>query len=976
MRAGVPNAEISVVSQDTGFRRSLESGNDGSFQAGGLEPGAYKITVQKEGFKAMQVFDLELKAAGARRIDFPLEVGSVHETVYVSAVTSPVDRQDAATGGVFTARDLAHLPLNGGGLLDVLELVPGANVVPATRGDPGQFTAAGQRPNTNIFTIDGVSANTGVAAGGLPAQASGGTLPAASAFGSLDPLITLNAIDEVHAQTSTTVAQFGRMPGANVGLTSQSGANQFHGQTEYRNRESFLGANDWFGNRAGIPLQTESLNEFTQTLGGPVRRNSTYFYFAYQAMRLQEPFLETLAVPDSFARTQTGTWDQAAVNFFPLPNQGYLAPGAGQWTGVTDEPATLQSGSARIDQSLGSRVNLFARYSDTPSANAYGNLSINYLNLRSQSLTLGVTARPFSRLTFDARINESQTSVQSAWDIPAAGAQASCALEPLATGINYGGPCSTVIRFSIDGVGQLESGDEGLHRQRQFQTVDSAAIRIAHHAIVAGIDYRRVTAIRRDAAPSVQAIASGVNDLFDVAHIWRINSPAMSETTGLTEYSLWAQDTWQVVPRLTLTYGLRWEFSPPPDVAGPINIFNPATGIVDNTNAPLWPTSFHDLAPRVAMALRLSKDGNTVLRAGAGLYYDSSLSIATDVLDGGPFNFTCGPTSGPPTSTCGLSNSVRAPFPFLFAYGFTNGLKLPQVRQWNISVERAFTPHDFFSLGYVGSDGRELVRREVDGPGSLASLWFALDTNNGFSNYQALQFQYRRQLSAGWQASAAYTWSHSIDNGSSDSSLQWAGPGASSNFDFGNSDFDLRHVFTGSLSYQFGRGRLQGWRIESIARARSGFPIGVLDSQQYTGLAFANFPRPNYLGGPVWLSNPLAPGGKQLNTAAFQVLPGSAQGNLGRNAFSGFGMWQADAAIGKEFAIRERSRLDFRLEAFNVFNHPNFADPVRYLDAPLFGQSTSMLNLQLGNGSPGSGLAPLLQSGGPRLFQGTVRFWF
>ncbi len=164
--------------------------------------------------------------------------------------------------------------------------------------------------------------------------------------------------------------------------------------------------------------------------------------------------------------------------------------------------------------------------------------------------------------------------------------------------------------------------------------------------------------------------------------------------------------------------------------------------------------------------------------------------------------------------------------------------------------------------------------------------------------------------------------------------------------------------------------------METILRARSGFPLTVLESEQYTGLAFLNFPRPNYLGGPVWVADASAPGGKRLDAGAFQVLKSGAQGDLGRNAVAGLGMWQIDAAVGREFRWREHLRLDARVEAFNALNHPNLADPVRYLDSPLFGQSTSMLNLMLGTGSPGSGLAPMLQSGGPRLFQATLRFWF
>jgi hypothetical protein len=956
-----------VVSQDTGFRRVTESDAAGTYQVSSLEPGSYKVTASKEGFKAFARFDVKVAAGASTRADFPLQVGSVFETITVRGTAPLLNESDASTGASFQAGDIARLPLNGGGLLDLIELVPGVNVVPATRGEAGQFTATGQRPNANYFTIDGASANTGIAAGGLPAQASGGTLPATSAFGSLDSLISLGAVEEVQAQTSTTVAQFGRMPGANIGVTSQSGSNQFHGETTYQIRNELLGANDWFANRAGLGQAPERLNEAMQTVGGPIQRDKMFFFLSYQRMGLREPFIDTQAVPTLDARLAAGAWSQAAVSLFPLPNQGALAPGVGQWTGGTDEPATLNAGSARVDRAVGSHVNFFGRYSDAPSTNQFGNVAVNQLDLRSQTLTLGLTVRPISRLTFEARVNESQTSVDSAWRDAAAGDSATCALEPLAFELSlnmYGLSCNTLVRFTIDGVGQLVSGSEGLYRQRQFQTVDTVALRLGRHSLEFGVDFRRVTAVRR-AADETGVIADGATDLLNTSNLWKDQTPAVSQSTELTEYSLWAQDTWQVSSRLTVAAGLRWEFSPPPAYAGSINVYDPASGSVVSSNAPLWPTSYRDLAPRLGAAFRVTKDGRTVLRAGAGLYYDSSLSIATDILDG------VGLTSSL------LLSGVHAPFSFAFAYGFMPDLKLPQVRQWNVSLERAISAHDVVSLGYVGSNGRELIRREVGGPGTTPNYWFGLTTNHGFSNYQALQFQYRRRLASNLQATASYAWSHSIDNDSSDSALLWAGAGSSAANDVGSSDFDLRHSFTASVSYQFASGPLKRWRAEAIFRARSGFPITVLESEQYTGIAFMNSFRPDFLGGnPVWIADPSAPGGERLNPAAFATVASGVQGDLGRNSITGFGMSQVDAAIGREFRWRDRFSLDLRIDAFNALNHPNFGDPVRYMDSPLFGQSTSMLNLSLGTGSPGSGLAPLFESGGPRMLQGTIRFRF
>jgi hypothetical protein len=160
-------------------------------------------------------------------------------------------------------------------------------------------------------------------------------------------------------------------------------------------------------------------------------------------------------------------------------------------------------------------------------------------------------------------------------------------------------------------------------------------------------------------------------------------------------------------------------------------------------------------------------------------------------------------------------------------------------------------------------------------------------------------------------------------------------------------------------------------------RARSGFPISVLLNEQYQGISVANAFRPDrILNQPVWIGGASVPGGKRLNRAAFLAAPDGTQGTLGRNSIGGFGMGQVDLALRREFRFQDRKVIQVRVEAFNVLNQANFADPVKFLSSAVFGQSTSMLNLMLGTGSPGSGLSPVLQTGGPRSLQATVRFRF
>jgi hypothetical protein len=346
------------------------------------------------------------------------------------------------------------------------------------------------------------------------------------------------------------------------------------------------------------------------------------------------------------------------------------------------------------------------------------------------------------------------------------------------------------------------------------------------------------------------------------------------------------------------------------------------------------------------------------------------MSIAADSINGGPLSLA---------SYTGYSGF----YAFELGYAFLPNLRLPAAAQWNLSLERALGAHDTVSAGYVGSAGYDLIRREVGGAGSSATSWIALTTNHGHSAYHAFEAQYRRRFTGGWNGLASYTWSHAIDNDSSDAFLLWAGPSTPS--DRGASDFDLRQSFTASLSYTVPQSRPEkrwrrlagGWSANAILRVRSGFPITVLESEEYNGISLTNAFRPLLLlSQPLWLSDPNAAGGRRLNPAAFLVLPSGQQGGLGRNAIDGFGMAQLDMAVSRDFALREKLALEFRVDAFNALNHPNFADPVHYLDNPLFGQSSSMLNMMLGTGSPGSGLSPLLGTGGPRMFQLGLRLHF
>ncbi len=965
--ASVPDAMVSVVNEDTGFHHAALSKPDGRYLISSLQPGVYKITVRKLGFRTMVRFGIRVNETQPARVDFKLVVGSLQETITVEGSPQLLNSEDAAVGTLVGKEQIERLPLNGGALLGLLELTPGLIVTPATRGEAGQFTVNGQRPNTNYFAVDGVSANSGVSGGGTAAEATGGALPGMTAFGSLDGLVSIGALQEMRTQTSTTGAEFGRLPGAQISLTSRSGSNELHGSLADSFRNDALDANDWFANQHGDGRARLRFQDFSAALGGPLWRDHTFFFVSYEGLRMQQPYVWNVPVPSLASRIGSLAWAEPLLNMFPAPNGPDLGKGLAEWTGGLSRPARFDSGSLRLDHAFSSRLTGFARYSETPSSTEYGSDPVNSLDIRSRSITGGLTLRAQPALVFDLRLNASSAVVTSVWQQQGA-TLPDCSIAPTLEFFNTPGTCTYLVRFSIAGVGEVVSGSEGRRSQSQYQISPSASWNKGGHSFRFGVDYRRLAPIRHDATGTLSIIADTVPDLANSSNFWHATSPQQYTSAIVSEISAFAEDKWRVTPRFTVSYGLRWEISPAPVLQGATS-YDPATGQSQDVRRPTWPSTFTNFAPRVGIAYQVSASGRTVIRAGMGFYFDSSLSLATDLVNDGPLN---------------VSNFQSPRNGFISAqliFGFMPRLRLPLVKQWNASIEHAFDRNNLVTAGYVGSFGENLIRREIGGPGSTNSSLLALGTNHGQSEYHSLQAQYRRRLASGLQALLSYSWSHSIDNSSTDAGLYWAGSGMRLGQDRGSSDFDVRHAFTAGVSYDVPAGTrspfARNWAVDGLFRARTGFPINVLSAEQFMGVSFENVFRPALVPGqPVWITDPSTPGGRRINPGAFLAAPGSVQGDLGRNALTGFGMSQLDLAVHRDFAVGEKRSLQLRIEAFNALNHANFADPTRFLTSPLFGQSSSLLNLMLGAGSPGSGLAPVFQSGGPRILQATVRFRF
>ena len=302
-------------------------------------------------------------------------------------------------------------------------------------------------------------------------------------------------------------------------------------------------------------------------------------------------------------------------------------------------------------------------------------------------------------------------------------------------------------------------------------------------------------------------------------------------------------------------------------------------------------------------------------------------------------------------------------------------------------------------MSYVGAKGSRLLESAQVSPANANYGNVDLIGNIASSNYNALQAQFTRRLSKGLQALASYTWSHSLDDGSTGLGNSSDAFGASS---YGPSDFDIRNAFSAALTYDVPTPRvgglllrpvLAGWSTENIIQARSATPVDVFNglfNQLHSGYNLNVRPdvvpgQPLYLSGAgcsiLYLSQ--CPGGRGFNPAAFVSPPLDAngyplrQGDLTRNALRAFGMTQWDFAVHRDFPIHESLKLQFRAELFNVLNHPNFGPPLGDLSLPQFGVTTQVLGTSLGGGNVGGGgLSPLYQVGGPRSIQLALKLTF
>jgi hypothetical protein len=1022
--AVVAGATVTITDLGTNVARTSTTGVNGAYTFSTLHPSHYKITVDAAGFKESVLADIELHTQDKLSENMVLTLGSSNESVTVNAETEQLETS-AAVATTIDRKFIENMPLNGRSFQALIALAPGSVTAKTYYTNSGQFSVNGQRTDANYFSIDGVSANVGITQGSnvYLGSAGAGSAQATSNNGGYNNLVSIDDMQEYKLQTSSFDAEYGRTPGAQLSIVTRSGTNQFHGTVfEYLRNEVF-DANTWFNNNAGLARAAEKQNDFGGVIGGPIWRDKLFFFGSYEGLRLRVPESRQDVVPTSYARSLADATVAPLLKAYPLPSAGQDI--TGQYTGLFkttfSNPSTLNATSVRLDFSPTTKLNLFVRGDYAPSSGAqYGAFDFYTRSTYSSTIsnvdtiTAGATYLISPNLVNDFRFNISHSKGATVVaPTTFGGATIPSDAYLFQSNPKYTTATSVFSLFFDDGTSDYYVGNDATNHNRQLNFVDTLSWTRGKHNLKFGVDYRRLTPINGYRQWDISYDFADVKTMIET----KIPSYAAVDTTDTSELrpifnnlSFFAEDAWQLNPRLTLNYGLRWDYSPPPSENSghpfftATNLNEPANVALAPRGTPLWSASKHNFAPRLGLSylVHQSSGMETVVRGGGGIFYGLGNQQGAQGTLGFPYSrskYLYGADGAYPLSIAAAAPtpySLNPPYSFVFA--FDPHLRDPKVYMWNASLQQNFGSSRSLLFTYVGNYGDDLLRNEMLTPemgGNANFQYLDVITNSDYANYNALQVQYKQIPWHHLQLLASYSWAHALDNGSSVALPLPYHTVYSPKLDYGNSENDVRNSFSTAVTYEvptinrgggFTRYLENGWALDSLFRSNSATPINITTGQYSFGLIWNNDAinqRPNVVPGrPLYLHDSTAPGGRVVNAAAFTTPTDTfVQGNLRRDGLRGFGAWQEDLAIRREFPIHESINLLFRAEAFNIFNHPLFGDVGtndgrNLLTSPYFGISSHTLADSLGGGGADGGFSSLYQIGSPRSLQFALKLRF
>jgi len=1003
--------KATVTHRDTNVARSVETGNDGQYVVSALPPGPYRLEVALAGFKT-HIEEFELFVSQDLRLDVALQVGAPSEQVVVTASSIALERDSTAIGAIVENAQVVNLPLDGRNFLELALLTPGT--APAAQGSASSvrgdfaFTAAGGREDANGFLLDGVDnvdpkLNTPAVRPPVDAIREFEVLtssyePEFGRYGAGQVNVVLKSgTNNLHG-TGYGFFRNGALDARNFFAPREEPA------PDYRRNQ--------FGGSVGGPISRDRLFFFADYEGTRITEGITQVTnvptaaersgdFSQSVLRAPVNFLTGQPFPGnklpSFFLNPIG---QAIAGLYPLPNRN--APLANFVSSPNLEDRNDQF-DVRVDRPIGGRLDLSARYSFSdrtllePFSGSGFSLVPGYgntLDRRAQNLVASGVSVISSRLVNEARFGYTRVANQVNQQGQGTSINRQLGLPELsANPRDWGLSFITVTGYSPLGH-EYNNPQKGI--TDAFQFVDTITWSPGAHLVKAGVD---LLTLRQDAFRDVQArgqivftpFAYTSNALADlllglptITVAAALDNPQRLRTENL---GLFVQDQWRATSTLTLTAGLRYELtSPPVDAADRATIYDPATGSVVAVGTGGVPRAGYEsdrnnIAPRLGFAWSVTPE--TVVRGAYGIYYNqSALAPSEGLYFSDPYfhlDFFF-PAQGLPPLTLYDPFPANYPIPSpQSGFTFQRDLKTPYLQQFSVGVQRQLGDTRSIEAAYVGSRGSSLItgrdlnqpRPSTQSPNLRPNFYFGDITileSAGRSEYNSLQLKFEQRSAKGVSVLAAYTLGKSEDDASgffpSAGDPNYPQDSLNRAAEFGRSSFDVRHRFSlgfaWDVPYDDGRDGALGllladWQVSGVVTLQSGRPFTVALLQEIdnsnTGranLGFGNNDRPNVVGDSA-LADPTAE--RWFDTSAFAFPTFGTFGNSGRNTVEGPGYQNVNLALMKRLPLGNRSKLQLRLEAFNLFNHTNFNQPDNFLGSPTFGQilsAQSPRRLQLG----------------------------
>jgi hypothetical protein len=864
------DVKITLKNLDTGLTRTTISDQQGHYVYASILPGGYQVTAERDGFFKEVRTDIRITIDRYAVINLTLKVGRLAEEIVVSASPLPLENLTGEISGLVDGRRISELPLNGRDWLQLAELHPGVVKARSTGAGntsnsfSGRISIAGQRPNATNFFLDGTDIS-------VYSQAR----PPGSVAQGL--VMGVEAIREFRIVTSAYSAEYGGKSGGLIDVVSKSGSNGVHGSAFWFHRNDNLDARNFFDPG---PAPEFRRHQFGTSLGGPIKRNQTFFFINYEGLREVKGETSGDLVPSPDARRgflpnpASGALQFVGVNsavqsfleLFPVPNGADFGNGTALWTGNADRQTDEDFLTFRIDHRLTQNDSLYGRYTfdDSDAFLPFGGNTpfpgfARFNAGRDQTLTIEETHIFSPRLLNTFRFGFNRRVRHTA------------PVNPNPNGLSFSlVPGASFGTLRIGGLGSMGNSGRAVADliNNIFHLTDRVTYTKGRQSLKFGIEFKRVQVNDTLEVDSNGTVTfTNVRDFITARPtLFRGALPGVDFPRGLrfANAAFYVQDDIRITPTFTLNMGLRYEpwtnvtevNNKLPILLKPLEASGAESFQLSDKLFLNNPTKTN-FAPRIGFAWDPFATGKTSVRGGFGIFYDTPYNgdLIDPVILAPPFVRPVEVRNpGFPNALQGASGTTPQLAAVLLEY---ENLNWPYVMQYHLAVQRELFPNTLLSVSYNGSRGLHMVsRRELNSKipqilsdgrtffpanapkrnpkvGSLTL--FATDAK---AWYDGLLVSLNKRFAHGFTVLGSYTFSKALDEAPAAISFTEisGGPKIRQNSDDlsadkGLSAFDVRHNFALSFLWDLPFGNRRGG-----GRGSAGWKGKLLDDWSLSGV--------------------------------------------------------------------------------------------------------------------------------------------